>query len=56
MIDEYTGNKIVSPLDLLVKLKPKDHLKVFIMKAIHAMALLAYALQPTTSFVIVNEL
>ncbi|MDD2335949.1 MAG: hypothetical protein PHD01_05160 [Geobacteraceae bacterium] len=38
MIDEYTGKKIVSPLDLPMELKPTDHPEVFIMKAILAMA------------------
>ena len=46
MIDEYTGKKIISPLDLPVKLKPEDHSEVFIMKAIHAMAL--HSLCPST--------
>lgn len=46
MIDEYTGKKIVSPLDLPVGLKPEDHAEVFIMKAIHAMAL--HSLCPPT--------
>jgi len=46
MIDEYTGKKIVSPLDLSVTLKPEDHAEVFIMKAFHAMAL--HSLCPPT--------
>ena len=46
MIDEYTGKKIISPLDLPVELKPEDHAEVFIMKAIHSMAL--HSLCPPT--------
>lgn len=46
MIDEHTGKKIVSPLDLPVELKPDDHPEVFIMGAIHSMAL--HSLCPPT--------
>lgn len=46
MIDPYTGKKIVNPLDLPVELKLEDHAEVFIMKAVHAMAL--HSLCPPT--------
>ena len=46
MINEYTGKKIVSPLDLPVVLKPEDHAEVYIMRAMLSMA--QHSLCPST--------